>query len=219
MAELEIVARPRQQVGTAASRRLRRQGWLPASLYGVVGSVSVQVPQRDLERLLRQEGARTRLWRLRLAADGQDAPQGEYQVLVKELQVHPVTRRWLHVDFYVVPQDRPVRVRVPVVLYGVEQLQARGAVPAVHLREIEVECLPAQIPAHVELDVSHLEAGDHLTAGQIRLPEGVQLHSDPDETVVSVVGSRAGAEEPAPAAPGPAEPERIVRRRATEAEA
>ena len=222
MAELEIVVRPRTDLGTAASRRLRRQGWIPASLYGPVGSIPVQVPQKDLERLMRQEGARTRLWKLRVAPDGSNLEPGEYQVLIKEVQVHPVTDQWLHVDFYVVPPDRPVRARVPVLLHGVEGLQARGRVAAVHEREVEVQCLPSLIPPYVELDVSHLEAGDHITAGELKLPEGVELLSDPDEVLVSVVVPRGAAgeatEAAAPAAAAPAEPERITRRRPAEEE-
>ena len=220
MAELEIVVRPRSELGTSASRRLRRQGWVPGSLYGALGSIPVQIQQRELERLLRQEGARTRLWRLRLEPDGAGIEPGPYQVLIKELQIHPVTDQWLHVDFYVVPQDRPIRARVPIVLEGVEALQARGRVAAVHEREVEVECLPSLIPPHIEVDVSQLEAGDHVTAGELKLPEGVELLSDPDEVLVSIVVPRGAAEEEgqtgAPAAAAPAEPERITRRRPAE---
>ncbi|HEY8486610.1 MAG TPA: 50S ribosomal protein L25 [Limnochordales bacterium] len=223
MAELEIEVRPRTELGSAAARRLRRQGWVPASLYGSIGSIPVQVNQKELERLLRQEGARTRVLRLRLVDGGAGGQEGSYPVLIKEVQVHPVTDQWLHVDFYAVPQDRPVRARVPVLVEGLEQLTARGLVAAVLQREVEVECLPSLLPAYVAVDVSRLNAGQHVAAGELKLPEGVHVRSEPEEILVSAVAPRGAAAEEAEAAAAaaaqaPAEPERVTRRRAREEE-
>lgn len=211
--ELRLTVKPRQGTGKGAARKLRREGWVPGSLYGPAVSRCVQVRRADLERLLRTPGARTRLVRL-VVQNGEPGSQ-EYPVLIKEVQRDPVALELLHVDFYAVPMDRPVRARVPVLLEGLEQLEARGLIPAVGEREIEVECLPTAIPRYLALDVAGLEDGQSLTVSHLRAPEGVRVLTDPETILVSAVAAREAAEEApaAPAAPTPAEPERITRPR------
>ncbi|NLG69068.1 MAG: 50S ribosomal protein L25 [Firmicutes bacterium] len=209
--ELQIAVAARKTTGKGAARQLRRQGWVPGSLYGPSVSRTVQVRRSELERLLKVPGARTRLVRL-VVQDGQ--PAGEsYSVLIKEVQRDPVALDPLHVDFYAVPMDRPVRATVPVLLEGVETLERRGLVPAVGEREVEVECLPTAIPRYFTVDVAALEDGDSLTVADLQVPEGVQVLTDPETILVSAVATREQAGETAAPAATPAEPERITRAR------
>ncbi len=220
-AEIRLTAWPRQRLGSRLSRRLRREGWLPASLYGAVGPYALQVERKAIEQLFRQEGARSRLIRLHVENGAGAEPSGSYPVLIKEVQVDPVTQQLLHVDFYAVPAGKPVRARVAVLLEGIEQLEGRGLVPAVSLREVEVECLPTAIPPYLPLDVSNLQAGERRTAGDLKLPAGVTLLTDTDETLVSAVlprGAAAGQETPEAAPATPAEPERVTRPRKAQSE-
>ena len=218
--ELQIVAAVRQATGKGAARQLRRQGWVPGSLYGPGITRPVQVRRSELERLLRTPGARTRLVRLVLQ-DGEPSP-GAYPVLIKEVQRDPVALEPLHVDFYAVPMDRPVRATVPVLLEGVEELERRGLVPAVGEREVEVECLPTAIPRFFTLNVAAMEDGDSLTVADLQVPEGVEVLTEPETILVSAVASRQeeqAEQAPAPAPAAPAEPERITRpRKAAEEE-
>lgn len=211
--ELELAVKPREATGKGAARKLRRQGWVPGSLYGPTVSRPVQVRRSDLERLLKTPGSRTRLVRL-VVQDGEPAGQ-EYSVLIKEVQRDPVALELLHVDFYAVPMDRPVRAWVPVLLEGVEALEARGLVPAVGEREVEVECLPTAIPRYFSLNVAALEDGDSLTVADLQVPEGVEVLTEPETVLVTAVEAREAAEEaaPAPAPAAPAEPERVTRPR------
>lgn len=217
--ELELAVRTREATGKGAARKLRREGWVPGSLYGPTVSKPVQVRRSDLERLLKTPGARTRLVRL-VVQNGGPAGQ-EYSVLIKEVQRDPVALELLHVDFYAVPMDRPVRAWVPVLLEGVEALEARGLVPAVGEREVEVECLPTAIPRYFSLNVAALEDGDSLTVADLQVPEGVEVLTEPETVLVTAVAAREAAEEaaPAPAPAAPAEPERVTRpRKAAEEE-
>ena len=218
--ELELVVKPRSATGKGAARKLRRSGWVPGSLYGPAVSTPVQVRRGDLERLLKVPGARTRLVRL-LLQDGEPEAR-EYSVLIKEVQRDPLSLEALHVDFYAVPLDRPVRALVPVLLEGVEALEAKGLVPALGEREVEVECLPTRIPRFFTLNVAHLEDGDSLTVADLQVPEGVEVLTEPETVLVTAVTAQEATEEtaattPAPAAP--AEPERVTRpRKAAEEE-
>lgn len=209
--ELQIAVATRETTGKGAARQLRRQGWVPGSLYGPSVSRPVRVRRNELERLLKVPGARTRLVRL-VVQDGESTGES-YSVLIKEVQRDPVALEPLHVDFYAVPMDRPVRATVPVLLEGVEALERRGLVPAVGEREVEVECLPTAIPRYFTLDVAALEDGDSLTVADLQVPEGVQVLTDPETILVSAVATRDQAEEMAAPAATPAEPERITRTR------
>lgn len=217
--ELQLAVKLREATGKGAARKLRREGWVPGSLYGPAVSKPVQVRRSDLERLLKTPGARTRLVRLVLQ-NGEPAGQ-EYSVLIKEIQRDPVALEPLHVDLYAVPMDRPVRATVPVLLEGIEELERRGLVPAVGEREVEVECLPTAIPRCFTLNVAALEDGDSLTVADLQVPQGVEVLTEPETVLVTAVATGEGAEEEAaaPATAAPAEPERITRpRKAAEEE-
>ncbi|MEW6048950.1 MAG: 50S ribosomal protein L25 [Bacillota bacterium] len=219
MADLQIAVKPRGGTGKGVVRKLRQAGWIPGSLYGPSVNVAVQVQQKELERLLKSDGARTALVRL-VVQNGEPSGQ-EYQVLLKEVQRDPVLGQVLHVDFYAVPLDRPVRATVPLLFEGVEELERRGLIPAISEREVEVECLPTAIPRYFAVNVAELEEGQTITVGELQVPQGVRILTDGDAGVVSALAPREEREEEqtaAPAAEQPAEPERVTRPRKAEAE-
>lgn len=216
MSELELDVKPRVRTGKGAAHQLRRDGWVPGSLYGPGMSLSVQVERKALERMLRTEGATTRLVQVRLEApQGDDGAGGERKVLIREIQRDPVSREILHIDLYAVPMDRAVRASVPVLIEGIEELERRGYVPAVGEREVEVECLPTAIPPYFTADVSKLEPGEGFLAGGLSIPDGIRLLTQPETVLVRAVVPRQTAEEQAPAATAeatPAEPERVTKK-------
>ena len=175
-------ARPRSTV-----TRLRRQGRIPGVLYGKNrDNRLLHVDQGELVRLLQQEGSSAVL-QLQL--------EGETQaVIIQELQRDPVKGQILHVDFKAIRMDEPVEKEVPLKLEGEAPGEKAGGVLQQQLRYVEIRCLPSQLPGEISVDVSNLEIGDVLTLAEVPLPEGVELLSDPDQVVVSVVEPQLGAE-------------------------
>ncbi|NOZ28824.1 MAG: 50S ribosomal protein L25 [Chloroflexi bacterium] len=220
MATVELNAQPRSVTGRKV-KRLRAQGWIPAVVYGAnKPSQAIQVNEHDMERALRQAGY-TQLVTLRIQ-DGNGATSDA--VLVREVQRHPVRRHLLHVDFYRVTMTEKLRAEVPVHIVGEAPATTLGAILVQNMSTVEVECLPADIPESIEVDISGLaDAGQSILVSDLSVPDGVEIVSDPNETVVSVVMSRAvasevGEEEEIVEEPAITEPEVIGKGKAAEEE-
>jgi large subunit ribosomal protein L25 len=196
--------------GKNESRRLRRAGLIPGVVYGGAHPpVTVQVDPRRIAEILRSESGTNTLFTLRLGESKDQAPV----VMIREIQREPVADRLIHADFVRIDMAREITVSVRLHPAGIAAgvKNDGGIMDFVH-REIEVACLPGDIPGTIELDVTGLGLNQHLSASDIVLPERVRLVSDP-ETVILVV-TLPKAEEAAPvaaeAAPGTAaEPEVI----------
>jgi large subunit ribosomal protein L25 len=115
--------------------------------------------------------------------------------MVKELQVHPVTRNFLHVDFYEIDMARKIRVNVPVVTTGTAIGVERGGILQIIRRELEVLCLPGQIPETFEIDISDLDVGDAVHVEEIPLSGDIEIPHDVDFTVVTVTSPKLEVEE------------------------
>ena len=179
------------------SNALRRQGVIPAVIYGHrVDPVSVSVPRRDFERAFHRSG-RTQLMDLQI--DGEGKPR---KVLVRFVQYHPRDGLPLHIDFYQVNLKEKIHAEVPVVVVGESPaVLRRDGELAQNLHSLKVTCLPADIPEHIEADVSGLEnVEDSIRVGQLVVPDEVEVTSDPDEVVIKVAAPRAAEPEPVPEA-------------------
>jgi large subunit ribosomal protein L25 len=182
VAENVLSAEARTATGKGANRKLRVAGKIPAVVYGKGRSpASVALDPRALETLLHQSGAG-----LNTLIDLSVAGRTD-TVLVKELQRHPVNGRFLHVDFFQVDLSQTITVSVPIHFTGKARGVEFGGILDHPLREIEVECLPRAIPEFVEVDVSALEIGQAIHVADLRLPEGVEVKTDPALPVASVV--------------------------------
>src|SRR2546423_13628122 len=152
--EATLEAKSRDSFGKNEARRTRRSGLVPGVLYGGGDgnqATPISVEPRALLRILHSEAGANTLISLRLAG-GADA-----RVLVKEYQLDPVTHQLLHADFYRVAMDRAIQVTIPVVVKGEPKgVKQQGGILEFIRREIEIECLPGDIPEHVEIDVSEL---------------------------------------------------------------
>lgn len=206
---LEVTARPRTVTGKK-TRFLRRDGEIPANIYGHgMGSVAVQVSEEALSRLLTRAAATT-LVTLKLQGTAQP-----YTVMVREVQREPRSGQILHVDFYQVRMTERIRTEVPVHLTGTAPGVRSGAGTLTqNLRMVEIEALPSELPAALEVDISGLVAAhDTVYVRDLRVPRGVTVHADADDPVASIAPERPAEEEEAAA---PVEPERITRERAEE---
>jgi large subunit ribosomal protein L25 len=217
--EARLEAVRREGSGKSMARRLRRDGQVPAVLYGGGGgdgggeAISIAVDPKDMLRILHSESGANTLIALRL-------DQVDTRVMIKEYQLDPVTHVVLHADFYRVAMDKALTVTVPIELKGDPRgvKQQGGLIDFVH-REIEIECLPGDIPEHIVVDV-----GDLLLGQSIRLRDIVPSVtwtpvSDPDIMIVHIVApkaaeSAAAAEAETVAPAGPAEPEVIKKGKA-----
>jgi large subunit ribosomal protein L25 len=217
--ELTLEVQPRTVRGKNANRRLRRQGKISGVVYGLaLPPRTVELDRRQIVTMLREGATENSIFLLRM--EGSE----DHHTMIRELQVDPIDRRILHIDFQRIDLAQTVTVRIAVEIVGVpEGVKNEGGLLDFVTREVEVECLPTQIPDKVVLDVSELHVGQHAEIKDLTLPEGVTLADDPHRVVVSVAVAKAEVEEAAPAEGAlveaePTEPEVIGRGKAEEEE-
>lgn len=178
----------KRETGKDVAGRLRRGGMLPGVLYGKkAGNIPVAVNLKELEGILSHEGEGV-LLQLRVKEDGQAQ---DYTALLREVQRHPVRGTLLHVDFYQISLEEKLRATVPIVLVGEARGTKEGGILQHGLREVEVECLPAYLPESIEAIVSDLGLGESLRVGDLQVPAGVKILTDPQAVVATVVTIRA----------------------------
>jgi large subunit ribosomal protein L25 len=165
---------------------------VPAVVYGGGrDTVPIQVDRRILLELLKQAGSENAVFLLEL-----DGGSKKRHCMVRDMEVDPLTRQIVHVDFLRIDMTQKVRVMVQVETVGVPiGVKNEGGILDQVTREVEVECLPSDIPRLLELDVSELAIGQHLEAGVLVMPEGVELIEDPTKTLVNVAAPRMPEEE------------------------
>jgi len=189
---IELNANIRTTVGNGPARRLRQSGQLPAVLYGPgAETVLLSVNISDFDQALKKSGASQLLLNLVI----QDSETYTRSAMVKELQTHPVSRDFLHVDFYEIAMDRKIRVKVPIVTTGMAKGVELGGVLQIIRREIEVLCLPFEVPESFEIDIADLDIGDSIHVKDIS-PEGeVEFLEDGHFTVVTLLVPKIEEEE------------------------
>jgi large subunit ribosomal protein L25 len=208
MAQIIVEGAPRSTRGKNEARRLRVSGKVPAVLYGGKGdALALAVNTKQVTAILRSESGHNTLFQIEL--QGKQEP-----AIVKDWQVDPITGRLLHVDLLRIAMDVRMKVKVPVHTFGEPSgVKVQGGVYEVVLREVEVECLPADIPTEFRADVSGLALNASLRASELPMDKDkIRLLTDPNTVISHVVALRVEEEKPAEAAvPGatPAEPEVI----------
>lgn len=191
MSDITLEVRSREETGTNANRRLRAAGQIPAVVYGGgLDPVAIQVDRRTLHDLFKKTGGENAVFLLHMA--GTDKKR---HTMVRELTIDPITRQVTHIDFLRVLMTEKVKVQVPIDLQGTPVgVKNEGGVLDFVTREVEVECLPGDIPQKIELDVEALEVGSHLEVKDLDLPKGVELMEELDKVIVAVAHSRVASE-------------------------
>ena len=208
MAQIIVQGAPRAQRGKNEARRMRQTGNVPAVLYGGKGeALTLAVNAKQVTAILRSETGHNTLFQVELA--GRQEP-----AIVKDWQVDPVSGRLLHVDLLRVAMDVRMKVKVPVHTFGEPAgVKVQGGVFEVVTREVEVECLPADIPTEFKIDVSGLMLNQSVRAGDLVMDKAkIRLLTEANGVLAHVVALRVEEEKPVEAAaPGavPAEPEVI----------
>jgi len=177
--DLVLTATVREETGKGAARHLRREGQLPAVLYGET-QAKLSLNVREAQKYFNTKGF-NQLITLHVE---KGKNKEEVPVLVKEVQTDPIKGTLLHVDFYQVSMKQKVVVKVPVVLVGEENRTNDGSVIDLSLYEVEVSCLPVDIPAKIEVDISGLTMNNSITVGDLQPPAGVEFVTAATEPVV-----------------------------------
>jgi large subunit ribosomal protein L25 len=210
MAEIVVNAKGRDDRGKNAARRLRREGLVPGIVYGGKGgSIAIAVDPKALQKVLRSEAGRNTILKLDIAG------AGATNAILKDLQIDPIKDSLLHADFYRIAMDVAIRVTVPINIRGEARgVKVDGGILELITREIEVECLPGDIPERIDVDVSDLGLNGALRVSDLPASAKVKILESLDQVVVHVVSVKE-EEAPAPAAvavegeaaAAPAEPE------------
>ncbi len=198
---MKFVAFERAKQGTGASRRLRNAGKVPGIVYGGAGEPQlIELDHNALWQAIKKEAFHASVLDMELAGKSS-------QVLLRDLQIHPFKQQILHVDFQRVSAKSKITMKVPLHFVGEAESNAvktDKCLVTYIVTELEVSCLPADLPESIHVDLSKLEKGMTLTLDDIQLPKGVEpvLHGKESPVLVSVM--MPAAEEPAPEAAAPA---------------
>jgi large subunit ribosomal protein L25 len=223
MPEFVVPAESRRETGKNANRKLRSRGLIPGVLYATgAEAVPVQVSPGEIGAILKSASGENTLFDLELGGQRR-------KVILKEFQREPLRGKLLHADFYEVALDKRLTVKVHIELEGTPVgVKVQGGIVDFVTRELEVECLPADIPAKIAVDISHLELGKHFRVSDLELGDKVRLLAEPEVVIAHVVLPRAevaaeaaateGAAPEAEAAAATAEPEVIKKGKAEKAE-
>jgi large subunit ribosomal protein L25 len=184
MVSSELNANLRDAAGKSVARKLRRDGRIPAVLYGAhTKNLMLSLDPRALMKAVDTEAGTNTLITLRVEGATDHAQR---VVMLRELQVDPIRRAPLHADLYEIRMDETITVSIPLRVIGKAPGIEEGGILEQGLRELEIECLPGNIPAEVEVDVSQLAIGDSIPVSELKLPEGVKVLTDAATTVAAV---------------------------------
>jgi large subunit ribosomal protein L25 len=187
MATAEMTVALRDKAGKGAARGLRRQGLIPAVVYGRgLETCSLAVVPKDLKTAISTEAG----WNTLITLKG-EGPYAGKVVILKDLQVDAIRRDYLHADFQVIDMSQKVHVMVPVHTLGKSEGEKTGGTLQVIRKELEIVCLPNAIPGAIEVDVTAMEIGDVLHINDIALPAGVEAPHEVNFTVITCVGHKS----------------------------
>jgi len=184
LALIELKSNIRTSVGKGAAKALRRENRVPAVLYGPgADTVLLSVDTKDLDLVMKNSGA----GQLVLSLVVQNGESYTKTTMVKELQVPPVPRNFLHVDFHEVSMDRQLRMKVPVVIKGKAKGVEIGGMMQIIRHELEVLCLPLEVPESIEVDVTDLDMGESIHIGDLSQDGDIEFPDEANLTIVTIL--------------------------------
>jgi large subunit ribosomal protein L25 len=192
--KIEINARKREAQGTGASRRLRRSGNVPGIIYGGSGeAVNIELNHKELYQHLTNEKFHASILSLKLDGNAED-------VLLRAFNMHPYKGHVQHIDFQRVSRDKKIHMKVPLHFVNAEKspgVKEQGGIPNHVLNELNISCLPDDLPGFIEVDMGHLTIGHSLHVKDLKLPKGVEpvLHKGENPSVATIIQPVLIAEE------------------------
>jgi len=187
----DMTGEMREQAGKGVARQLRRQGKIPAVLYGQEECLLLTLDPEGVRKILRSHAAGTALVSLTVAGAKNKANR---TALLRDYQVDPVSGQILHADLFEISMDQPIRVKVPVSLTGgVPQGVKEGGILHHNLRQLNIECLPSALPDHIEVDASLVGIAQGIHVRELPHREGIRFLDEGDQMVVSVAAPMSEA--------------------------
>jgi large subunit ribosomal protein L25 len=213
-----VAATPREgKFNKNAARRVRVRGKIPAVVYGAAEpAIAIELDPKQIQKILHSDAGHNSIFDLEISGSA-----AKTKAMIVDWQYEPIKGNLIHIDLKRIAMDKAIRVEVPIQLTGVPiGVKTQGGILDQVLREVEIECLPGDIPSHIDVDVAHLNFGDVLRVADLPHTDKLKFLSDEDTTVAHVVSIK---EEAAPAADAlaaaPAEPEVVKKGKTDAAEA
>ena len=209
MSDETIVVSLRPEKGKSAAKALRKEGCIPAVVYGLnEPPAAIAIQSKIVARILASETGMNSV--VYMQREGTDIKR---HVILKDVQRDPVTRRLVHVDFMRVDPNHKVKVHVPIKLIGVPLgVKAMGGILDFVHRQVVLECLPSLIPTHIDVDVSALDIGDTIRLDQVALPSTLRILGDAHDVIAAVKGKAADEDAPAAEVAAAPEPEVVAKK-------
>ncbi len=189
MSDKTLVGYERKVLGKGVTKQLRRDGMIPAVIYGKNESKPVYVEAREFDKKFHHISENT-LITIKIG-------RKKHEVLIKDYQENHLKNYMVHIDFFEVEQGKLLRTNVPVILEGAAKGVKEGGLLEQTLHEVEVECTPKDIPENFILDISALELGESLHVERLSVPGGVKILTDADQSIVTITAPRQEVDEEA----------------------
>lgn len=190
MKQVTLKAMKREKTGKETAKKLRKAGFIPAILYGKeIEPIAFALSYSEFEKVYNRYKGEAVIYTLEIS-------NGEVlrkQAILKEYQRHPVTDKFIHLDFQAIEEGHTVELEVPIEFVGKPVGITRGGILEIMIHELTIECLPKDIPDKIIVDISHLDIGDSLHVRDIKVPENLKIKDHPEETVATVVAEEAEA--------------------------
>ena len=186
-----LTGKIREANGKSAARKLRTDECIPAVVYGLNDNVSVSINPKELSKLIDDKGRNVLI---ELKVDGDSAENRN--VVLKELQTHPLKPGWVHIDFLEIDISKKIKVKVPISLIGVSPGEKQGGIVNHIIRALEIESLPNDIPEKFEVDMSKVELNQMIRVSDLKLADSLQILNDPNDIVLNVHLEKVKEEEP-----------------------
>jgi len=222
MEKINLKAETREEKGKEAAKRLRRLGLIPAVVYKGRDSLSIKISCKDFLEVIHTKAGENVIVNLQVEGAALAKGKGHRRsrtAVIKEIQYHAIRQEILHIDFNEISLTEALVVKVPIAVKGEAQGIKEGGVLEHVLWEIEVECLPTQIPENIPVDVSPLQIGDSILVKDLSVAAEVKVLSDPEATVITLAAPHVEKEEAEVPEEEGAEPEVITEKKPKEEEA
>jgi large subunit ribosomal protein L25 len=183
MEKIALTAQVREKAGKGVARELRRNAQIPAVLYSHGKSMPISMGNKEITTILNAEGGKHALLNLTLQGTKEAA---ERMALIKDYELDPITGKLMHIDLMEVAMDEKVKVQVAIHLTGSAIGVKEGGILQYGLHQVEIECLPQQIPSHFDVDIAAVKVNESLHVRDIQTPEGVKILNDADATIMTI---------------------------------
>jgi large subunit ribosomal protein L25 len=226
MERMNLKAQIREEIGKESVKKLRRQKFIPAVVYKGKNSQNIKIAEQDFFDIIHTKAGENVIVNLHVAADAIHKEKSSVKTskkvrtaIIKEIQYHPIRGNVLHIDFNEISLTEVLTVKVPIAAKGEAEGIKEGGVLEHILWEIEIECLPTQIPESIPVDVTPLKIGDSILVKDLQIPEGIKVLSDPEATVITLAAPHVEEMEEVKPEEEIAEPEVIMEKKPKEEEA